>query len=62
MQNNNTRFLVVAGLLAAILVAGWGWNAFIDRVAARVVQKIGRDYSPSPYGPGFDPDKVRPKS
>jgi len=31
---------------------------FVDIVADRVIEKLEREYSPSPYGPGIDPDKV----
>ena len=30
----------------------------IDKAADRVIERLEKDYSPSPYGPGFDPDKV----
>lgn len=29
----------------------------IDATADKVIEKIRKEYSPSPYGPGFDPDK-----
>lgn len=31
----------------------------VEKAADRVIQKLQKDYSPSPYGPGLDPDKVR---
>lgn len=30
----------------------------IDRAADAVIQKLQKGYSPSPYGPGLDPDRV----
>ena len=30
----------------------------IDKAADRVIERLEKDYSPSPYGPGFDPDQV----
>lgn len=30
----------------------------IDKAADKVIERLEKDYSPSPYGPGFDPDKV----
>ena len=30
----------------------------IDKAADSVIERLEKDYSPSPYGPGFDPDKV----
>jgi hypothetical protein len=32
----------------------------VEKVTDRVIEKLQKDYSPSPYGPGFDPDKVNP--
>ena len=42
--------------IAAFVVA----KIVIDKAADRVIEKLQKDYSPSPYGPGFDPDKVSP--
>lgn len=30
----------------------------VEKVADRVIQKLQRDYAPSPFAPGFDPDKI----
>lgn len=30
----------------------------IDKATDSVIERLEKDYSPSPYGPGFDPDKV----
>jgi hypothetical protein len=35
-----------------------GNKIVIDKVADRVIQKLQREYSPSPFAPGFDPDKI----
>jgi hypothetical protein len=51
---------VVAILAVAIIVAGLGKQFLIDKIADRVIQKLQKDYSPSPYGPGIDPDKIDP--
>ena len=34
----------------------------IDTITNRVIEKLQKEYSPSPYGPGLDPDKVDPRS
>jgi len=44
-----TGFLVVVGLSKDYL---------IDKLADRVIEKLQKPYSPSPYGPGVDPDKL----
>lgn len=36
-------------------------NFLIDKTANQVINKLQKDYSPSPYGPGFDPDKISPE-
>ena len=32
----------------------------IDKAADAVIEKLEKEYSPSPYGPGLDPDLVDP--
>jgi len=29
-----------------------------DKIAETVIEKLQKDYCPSPYGPGIDPDKI----
>jgi uncharacterized protein involved in cysteine biosynthesis len=29
-----------------------------DKIADKVIQKLQKEYCPSPYGPGIDPDKI----
>ena len=35
-------------------------GVMVDKTADRVIEKLQKEYSPSPYGPGIDPDKVSP--
>ncbi len=59
MNNVNNRFFwIVVGLTAVMLFLGVGGKFLVDKVADVVVEKLKRDYSPSPYGPGIDPDKI----
>lgn len=59
MNNNNNKLLwVVIALTIVMVVVGIGSKVFVDKVADRVIQKLQKDYSPSPYGPGIDPDKL----
>ena len=49
---------LVAGFVigfVAIFVVG---QLLVDKVSDRVIEKLQREYSPGPYDPGFDPDKV----
>jgi hypothetical protein len=55
---NNKFFWIVVGLTGAMLLIGVGGKFFVDRVADVVIDKLKKDYSPSPYGPGIDPDKI----
>jgi hypothetical protein len=55
---NNKFFWIVAGLTGAMLIIGIGGKVFIDKVADVVISKLKKEYSPSPYGPGIDPDKI----
>ena len=47
--------LVLGGFLLVVVVGG---NKIVDKIADRVIQNLQKDYSPSPYGPGIDPDKL----
>ena len=40
----------------------WGGKIIIDKTADEVIERLQKDYSPSPYGPGFDPDRVDPNA
>lgn len=55
---NKKALIVIAVLFGAMLLFSVGFNVLVDRVADRVIHKIYKDYSPSPYGPGVDPDKL----
>lgn len=57
-MSNNKFFYIVVGLTAAMLLVGVGGKLFVDKVADVVVEKLKKEYSPSPYGPGIDPDKI----
>jgi hypothetical protein len=56
-KNNKAAFwtVVILGinvlLFTVIEVATW-------RATNKVIQRLQKDYSPSPYGPGLDPDRV----
>lgn len=44
-------FLVLALLLNSVLV---------PKITRNVIQELKREYTPGPYDPGFDPDKINP--
>ena len=56
MNNNNNKLLITLAISSLfILFAG---NIMVDKIVNRVIQKLQKEYSQSPYGPGFDPDKI----
>ena len=57
------KLVWIAGLLVLFNVVFFvGSNVILDKVADSVIEKLEKEYSPSPYGPGFDPDKVTPET
>lgn len=59
IKNNKIIWAVLAVTFLNILVFGIG-KFMVEKVTDRVIEKLQRDYSPSPYSPGFDPDKINP--
>jgi hypothetical protein len=58
-KNQQKTLLIVAAIICgAVLVLNIGGKFVVDRVADRVIEKLFKEYSPSPYGPGVDPDKT----
>lgn len=56
-------FLIVSSvtiftLLFSNKVANVIVETHYDKIADAVVRKLEKDYCPSPYGPGIDPDKI----
>lgn len=61
-NNNSSKLLWIVIILTVIMVGvGIGSKVLVDKVADRVIQKLQKEYSPSPYGPGIDPDKLDPE-
>lgn len=60
LKENKLLWILLA--VTFVNVAGFVLGSYlIDKTAQRVIGKLQKDYSPSPYGPGFDPDKVSPE-
>lgn len=55
---NNKLFYIVIALTIGLVAVGFGGNLLVDKLANRVIQKLQKEYSPSPYGPGIDPDRI----
>ncbi len=60
VKGNKFFWIVIAVTVINLLALGVG-TIVIDKTADRVIHKLKKEYSPSPYGPGVDPDKVDPK-
>lgn len=56
----NKMVLIVAAFLALNVCIFFGGNIIVNRAADKVMERLQKDYSPSPYGPGIDPDRVNP--
>jgi hypothetical protein len=60
----NTESLKTLALFLLVLVATLAVNNVVlnYKITARVLDSLKRDYVPGPYEPGFDPDRVSPRS
>ena len=59
IRNNRVFWVLIVVTIFNIGIFLLG-KVVVDKAADRVIQKLQQDYSPSPYGPGLDPDKVAP--
>jgi len=55
---NNKMFWLVLVLFLGLMFTYKGKGGLIDTIANRAAEKIQKEWSPSPYAPGVDPDKV----
>ena len=58
MNKTNKLLLIAVALTLSLIAVGITSKFLVDKVADRVIQKLQKEYSPSPYGPGIDPDKL----
>lgn len=60
----NTENLKTTAVFLAVLVVALAVNNIVmtSKITSKVLESLKRDYVPGPYEPGFDPDKVSPKS
>jgi len=58
-QLSTEKMLVVALVLGGVLLGVLFVGSFVvDHIADKVIEKLEKEYSPSPYGPGLNPDRV----
>lgn len=55
---DNKMFWVVVVFTIINMGCFFGGKVLVDKVAIKVIEKLQKEYSPSPYGPGLDPDRV----
>lgn len=64
--SNNKLFWVLLCVVAFNVAALCFWNVVIDKISDKVFERFQeeyfKEYSPSPFGPGVDPDKINPKA
>lgn len=55
-----TVILVVVSMTIFVLFGAGALliNKVADKAADKVMLRLQRDYTPGPYAPGFDPDKI----
>lgn len=51
-------FLIFFTLMFSNKIINIAIQNHYDEIADVMIKKLQKDYSPSPYGPGIDPDKV----
>lgn len=63
-MNNKTLTYVLTGVCVVIFamfgIASLSMEKIADKAADKVILRLQREYTPGPYAPGFDPDKVNP--
>ncbi len=59
---NNVLVWIVVGISVLNLGSFFIFKIGVDKISAKVIEKLQKEYSPSPYGPGIDPDKVDPNA
>lgn len=60
------KFWVVLFLFATLIILNLFSNKLVnlvvenhyEKITKKVIEKLEKDYCPSPYGPGIDPDKI----
>lgn len=61
MQNKNL-LIAAAAVTSVLFLSVLAKNYLVENITRNVMQELKRSYTPGPYDPGFDPDKVNPNS
>lgn len=54
--------LSIVALVVIFIAFVLGIKTFKEKIVRDVIREFQREYSPGPYNPGFDPDKISPKT
>jgi hypothetical protein len=58
-KNNKWVWIIVGVTIFNVVLFGMS-ELIVRRTTNKVIERLQKEYSPSPYGPGVDPDKVNP--
>jgi len=58
-KNNKWIWIIVGVTVFNVVLFGMS-ELIVRRTTNKVIERLQKEYSPSPYGPGLDPDKVNP--
>jgi hypothetical protein len=59
-MNKNYILTILATIVTTLFVVVLASNLLVNKVSDKVIQELKRTYTPGPYDPGFDPDKLNP--
>jgi hypothetical protein len=57
-KSKQQLIIIVAVIMGAAIMGLQGCEMVLNKIADKVIEKLEKEYSPSPYGPGLDPDRV----
>lgn len=62
LSDENKKNLMMFGIIGVVVfgLLFLGMPKVIDKLSDKVIEKLNADYTPGPYAPGIDPDKINP--
>jgi hypothetical protein len=57
---NKNLLILIASLTGILFFVVFLNNYLVERITDKVINELKRTYTPGPYDPGYDPDKVNP--
>jgi hypothetical protein len=59
-MENRSLLIGVVGLSAFLFLILFLNLFFVPKITRDVIQELKREYTPGPYDPAYDPDKINP--